>query len=113
MWVAVLFAATSIATGAAPDFTTFVLARFIGGLAVGGASILSPMYVAEVSPPSLRGRMGTLYQLSIVVGILMSYCINYMLRNAGTANWRWMFITGSARPSRSDSWPQWPSRRPS
>lgn len=94
LWVAVLFAATSIATGVAPSFTTFVLARFIGGLAVGGASILSPMYVAEVSPPSLRGRMGTLYQLSIVVGILLSYCINYLLRNAGAANWRWMFITG-------------------
>ena len=46
LWVAVLFAATSIATGAAPNFSIFVLARFIGGLAVGGASILSPMYVA-------------------------------------------------------------------
>ena len=94
LWVAALFAATSLATGVAPNFTAFVLARFIGGLAVGGASILSPMYVAEVSPPSLRGRMGTLYQLSIVVGILMSYCINYLLRNAGAANWRWMFMTG-------------------
>src|SRR5208283_695310 len=94
LWVAVLFSATSIATGIAPSFTTFVLARFIGGLAVGGASILSPMYVAEVSPPSLRGRMGTLYQLSICIGVLISYCINYLLRNAGTANWRWMFITG-------------------
>ncbi len=94
LWVAALFSATSIATGLAPSFTAFVLARFIGGLAVGGASILSPMYVAEVSPPSLRGRMGTLYQLSIVVGILMSYCINYLLRNAGAANWRWMFMTG-------------------
>lgn len=94
LWVAALFSATSIATGMAPSFAAFVLARFIGGLAVGGASILSPMYVAEVSPPSLRGRMGTLYQLSIVVGILMSYCINYLLRNAGAANWRWMFMTG-------------------
>ena len=94
LWVAALFSVTSIATGIAPDFTTFLLARFIGGLAVGGASILSPMYVAEVSPPSLRGRMGTLYQLSIVVGVLMSYSINYLLRNAGAANWRWMFITG-------------------
>jgi len=94
LWVAALFAATSIATGVAPTFLTFVLARFIGGLAVGGASILSPMYVAEVSPPYVRGRMGTLYQLSIVVGILMSYCINYLLRNTGAANWRWMFMTG-------------------
>src|SRR5271157_2403317 len=94
LWVALLFAVTSIATGEATSFTFFVGARFIGGLAVGGASILSPMYVAEVSPPSLRGRMGTMYQLSIITGILMSYCINYLLRNAGAANWRWMFMTG-------------------
>lgn len=94
--VAVLFAITSLATGLAPTFTFFVLARFAGGVAVGGASILSPMYVAEVSPPTLRGRMGTLYQLAIVTGILISYIINYLLREAGPANWRWMFITGVA-----------------
>jgi SP family arabinose:H+ symporter-like MFS transporter len=94
LWVAVLFIVTSVATGEASNFTFFIVARFIGGIAVGGASILSPMYVAEVSPPSLRGRMGTLYQLSIITGILISYCINYLLRNAGASNWRWMFITG-------------------
>jgi SP family arabinose:H+ symporter-like MFS transporter len=92
--VAVLFAITSVGTGAAPSFNLFILARFVAGLAVGGASILSPMYVAEVSPPSLRGRMGTLYQMSIVTGILISYAINYLLRGIGPANWRWMFITG-------------------
>jgi SP family arabinose:H+ symporter-like MFS transporter len=92
--VAALFALTSLGTGAAPTFTLFIVARFLGGLAVGGASILSPLYVAEVSPPSLRGRMGTLYQMSIVTGILISYAINYLLRDIGTANWRWMFITG-------------------
>jgi len=52
------------------------------------------MYVAEISPPSMRGRMGTLYQMSIVVGILVSHCLNYLLRDVGSANWRWMFITG-------------------
>lgn len=93
--VAALFILTSLGTGAAPTFGFFILARFLGGLAVGGASILSPMYVAEVSPPSLRGRMGTLYQLSIVVGILISYAINYLLRDAGSDNWRWMFMTGA------------------
>jgi len=92
--VSILFAATSIATGMAPSFTLFIIARFTGGLAVGGASILSPMYVAEVSPPAYRGRLGTLYQLAIVSGVLISYLTNYFLRNAGDANWRWMFITG-------------------
>ncbi len=94
LWVAALFAVTSIATGLAGSFTSFITARFLGGLAVGAASLISPMYVSEVSPPTLRGRMGTLYQLSIVTGILVSYCINYLLRNVGAANWRWMFITG-------------------
>lgn len=93
--VAVLFVLTSLGTGAAPTFALFVLARFLGGLAVGGASILSPMYVAEISPPSLRGRLGTLYQMSIVAGILISYAINYLLRDAGPDNWRWMFMTGA------------------
>jgi SP family arabinose:H+ symporter-like MFS transporter len=94
MWVAALFAATSAATALAPSFELFVLARFAGGLAVGAVSLLSPMYTSEVSPPSIRGRMGTFYQISIITGIVISYCINYLLRNAGEANWRWMFSTG-------------------
>jgi MFS transporter, SP family, arabinose:H+ symporter len=94
LWVALLFATSSVATALAPNFAFFVTARLLGGLAVGGVSLLSPMYVAEVSPASIRGRMGTFYQLSIVIGILVSYGINYLLRNAGADNWRWMFLTG-------------------
>jgi MFS transporter, SP family, arabinose:H+ symporter len=96
VWVALLFAATSIATAMAANFAVFVSARFLGGLAVGGVSLLSPMYVAEVSPASIRGRMGTFYQLSIIIGVLISYGINYLLRNTGVNNWRWMFLTGVA-----------------
>jgi SP family arabinose:H+ symporter-like MFS transporter len=95
VWVAVLFALTSIATAAAPTFALFIAARLLGGVAVGAVSLLSPMYVSEVSPPTMRGRMGTLYQLSIISGILVSYCINYLLRNTGPSNWRWMFLTGT------------------
>jgi len=94
VWVAALFAVTSVATALAPNFEVFVLARFLGGLAVGAVSLLSPMYASEVSPPAIRGRMGTFYQLSIIGGVVISYCINYMLRNAGDANWRYMFATG-------------------
>ncbi len=94
LFVALLFALTSIATALAPSLTVFVTARFLGGLAVGGVSLLSPMYVSEVSPPSIRGRMGTLYQMSIVIGIIVSYGINFLLRNTGANNWRWMFLTG-------------------
>lgn len=92
--VAALFALTSIATALAVNFTVFITARFLGGIAVGGVSLLSPMYVAEVAPPHLRGRMGTLYQLSIITGVIVSYGINYLLRGFGPGNWRWMFLTG-------------------
>src|ERR1700686_3345664 len=94
LWVAALFAITCAATGLAWNFNVFLLARFLGGLAVGAVSLVSPMYVSEVSPPAVRGRMGTLYQMSIVTGILVSYCINYGLRGLGEDNWRWMFATG-------------------
>jgi SP family arabinose:H+ symporter-like MFS transporter len=94
LWVATLFAVTSVATAVAPTFAMFIVARFLGGIAVGGASILSPMYVSEVSPANIRGRLGALYQMSIVNGILISYGINFALRNTGPANWRWMFLTG-------------------
>lgn len=95
LWVALAFALTSIATGLAPNFSTFLIARFLGGLAVGGVSVLSPMYIAEIAPPRLRGRLGALYQFSIILGILASYAINYLLRNAGHSNWRLMFLTGA------------------
>jgi len=93
--VAVLFAATTIATGLAHDFTTFLIARFLGGLAVGAVSLVAPMYVAEVAPPALRGRLGALYQMAIVTGILLSYLINFLLRDLGPDAWRYMFFTGA------------------
>lgn len=94
--VAALFALTSIATAAAGTFPVFVSARFLGGIAVGAVSLLSPMYVAEVAPHDLRGRMGTLYQLSIITGVIISFGINYLLRATGPDNWRWMFLSGVA-----------------
>ena len=94
IWVALLFALTSISTALAPTFTFFIVARLIGGIAVGGVSVLSPIYVSEVSPPQQRGRLGSLYQMSVVSGVLISYGVNFMLRNSGETNWRWMFFTG-------------------
>ena len=96
IWVAALFAATSALTALAPTFGFFVSMRCLGGLAVGAVSILSPIYIAEISPPRSRGRLGALYQMAIVTGILLSYLTNYWLRNAGRDNWRWMFLTGVA-----------------
>jgi SP family arabinose:H+ symporter-like MFS transporter len=93
--VALLFAITSLACGLAGNFAMLLVARFLGGIAVGVESALTPMYIAEVSPRGSRGKMGTLYQLSIVSGITVSYCINYLLHGIGDWNWRWMFITGA------------------
>jgi sugar porter (SP) family MFS transporter len=56
--------------------------------------VLSPIYVSEVAPASIRGRLGALYQMSIVTGVLVSYGVNFLLRNTGSDNWRWMFLTG-------------------
>ncbi|HEV8329894.1 MAG TPA: sugar porter family MFS transporter [Steroidobacteraceae bacterium] len=94
LWIALLFAFTSVVTAIAWDFPSFLAARFIGGVAVGGVSLVSPMYISEVAPAAVRGRLGALYQMSIVTGILVSYCINYLLHDIGPDNWRWMFGTG-------------------
>jgi SP family arabinose:H+ symporter-like MFS transporter len=95
LWVALLFSITSIATAFAPVFAIFLVARFLGGIAVGGVSVLSPVYISEVAPARMRGRLGALYQMSLVSGSLISYVISFQLRNAGVNNWRWMFLTES------------------
>ena len=94
-YVAVLFVLSSIACCFAPTFAWLIAARFAGGLAVGVVSVLSPMYIAELAPARIRGRMGATYQLSITAGILASFTINYFLRNTGEWNWRLMFLSGA------------------
>lgn len=91
--VALFFALSCGATAIAPTSFFFILARLSGGLAVGAASVLSPMYVAEVSPPDKRGMLVAVYQLTITLGIIISYTINYWLHDVPD-NWRWMFATG-------------------
>lgn len=91
--VALFFAVSCAITALAKSSFVFVSARLFGGLAVGAASVLSPMYVAEVAPPKNRGTLVAVYQLAIVLGILCSYTINYGLHNVEN-NWRWMFATG-------------------
>ncbi|MCX6255570.1 MAG: sugar porter family MFS transporter [Bacteroidia bacterium] len=91
--VALFFAVSCTLTALATSSVVFISARLFGGLAVGAASVLSPMYVAEVAPPKNRGMLVSIYQLAIVLGILCSYTINYGLHNIDN-NWRWMFATG-------------------
>jgi SP family sugar:H+ symporter-like MFS transporter len=98
---AVLFMCSAIAAGAAGSASFFSLSRIVGGLAIGGASVLSPMYISEVAPPQIRGRLASLQQLAIVLGLFGAFLSNDILaRIAGGAGatlwlglpaWRWMF----------------------
>ena len=103
---AVLFTVSAIGTGLFDDFTLFNIARFIGGVGIGVASALSPMYIAEVSPAHIRGRMVSLNQMTIVLGILSAQIVNMLLaRDSSVAanmgwnvewGWRWMFWAETA-----------------
>ena len=98
---AVLFTISAIATGLFNDFTLFNIARFAGGMGIGVASAMSPMYIAEVSPAGIRGRMVSLNQMTIVLGILGAQIVNLLLAKDTTIatnqtwnvewGWRWMF----------------------
>ena len=101
MLSAVLFTISAIGTGLFNSFTLFNIARFVGGIGIGVASALAPMYIAEVSPTQIRGRMVSLNQMTIVLGILAAQIVNMLLaRNTSVATeqawniewgWRWMF----------------------
>lgn len=94
MTAACIFAFSSVAMALAPSLWFFISARFAAGIGVGMASMLSPMYIAEISPAPIRGRMVSLNQLTIVLGILITNLVNYALRNNGVDAWRWMFGLG-------------------
>jgi len=89
-----IFGISSLAMAVAPDRNIFIGFRFVAGIGVGMASMLSPMYIAEVAPAHLRGRMVAINQLTIVTGILVTNLVNYTLRNHGEDAWRWMFGLG-------------------
>jgi len=107
---AALFTVAAIGTGAFNSFTLFIIFRLIGGLGIGLASAISPMYIAEISPASMRGRLVSVNQLTIVIGILAAQIINYLIADKvpegatdqmilqswnGQAGWRWMFWAGT------------------
>ena len=98
---AILFTLSAVGTGLFNDFTLFNAARFVGGIGIGVASALAPMYIAEVSPADIRGRMVSLNQMTIVLGILSAQVVNMLLARDTTIipeqawnvewGWRWMF----------------------
>jgi len=91
--MAILYLISSIGCAFAPNWTVLMVARLIGGLGIGGSSVLGPVYIAELAPAKWRGRLVGLFQINIVVGILLAYLSNYIITtlNLGVLEWRWEF----------------------
>ncbi|MEO6284324.1 MAG: sugar porter family MFS transporter [Dyadobacter sp.] len=90
-----VFAVSSLGMAFSNSLQIFVAMRFAAGIGVGMASMLSPMYIAEISPAEIRGRNVSINQLTIVVGILVTNLVNYFLADEGPEAWRWMFGLGT------------------
>ncbi|MFK7925442.1 MAG: sugar porter family MFS transporter [Bacteroidia bacterium] len=102
-FAAILFAISAIGSALAPTYTILIIARMIGGLGVGASLIIAPMYIAEISPPKMRGQMVSFNQLNIVLGLSVAFFTNYFILKLGQSsdewvlalkikeyNWRWM-----------------------
>lgn len=93
MVIGVFYFVSAVGSAVAWDWHSFCFFRFLGGLGVGGASVVSPMYIAEISPTRLRGRLVAITQFNIVFGILLAFFSNYLIADLdlGEVEWRWMF----------------------
>lgn len=101
MIAAVLFILSALGTGASATSALFIVARLLGGLGVGAASVLSPVYISEVTPAGMRGRLSSIQQIMIITGLTGAFLANYLLAHTagsstsafwmGFAAWRWMF----------------------
>lgn len=96
---AILFALSAIGSALPRNLTEFVIARILGGLGVGAAALVSPLYIAEISPPHIRGRLVSLNQFAIITGMLVVYVVNAFLASLGDESWNvdmgWRWMLGS------------------
>ncbi len=90
IWIGVLYLVSAIGSALAPEPFTFSIFRFIGGLGVGASSVAAPIYISEISPARIRGKMVILYQFMLVLGILIAFLSNYLLAGIGDVAWRIM-----------------------
>nr|WP_108423823.1 sugar porter family MFS transporter [Allomuricauda amoyensis] len=91
IWIGALYFISAIGSGLAPDPYSFSFFRFIGGLGVGASTVAGPMYISEISTAKNRGRLVALYQFNLVLGILIAFFSNYLLKGFdGDNDWRWM-----------------------
>lgn len=88
--IAILYLLSAIGCAVTPVWILFITFRFIGGIAVGASSVVGPMYISEISPAKIRGRLAGSFQVNIVAGILVAYLVNYLLAGIGEDSWRYM-----------------------
>src|SRR6202163_2882102 len=91
--LAVFYVLSALGCAFAANWPMLLIARFIGGLGIGGSSVLGPVYIAELAPARIRGRLVGLFQINIVIGILLAYLSNFLIarQGLGGTEWRWQF----------------------
>jgi sugar porter (SP) family MFS transporter len=89
LWIGIFFFLSAIGTAVAQDVNTFMLFRLLGGISIGASSVVAPVYISEIAPAEVRGRMVISFQFNIVLGILIAYVSNYLLEGSSN-DWRWM-----------------------
>jgi sugar porter (SP) family MFS transporter len=88
--IAILYLLSAVGCAVTPVWPLFIFFRFIGGVAVGASSVVGPMYIAEIAPAKIRGRLAGSFQVNIVVGIMVAFLTNFLLSGIGDDSWRWM-----------------------
>lgn len=90
LWIGVLYLISAVGSALAQDVWTFSISRFLGGVGVGISTIASPLFISEIAPPQMRGRLAGMFQFNIVLGIVVAFASNAALAGTGEDAWRWM-----------------------
>ena len=88
--IALMYLLSAVGCALTPTWILFIIFRMIGGIAVGASSVVGPMYISEISPAPVRGRLTGMFQLNIVIGILVAFLTNFAFQQIGAGSWRWM-----------------------
>src|SRR3984957_9438436 len=88
--IALMYLLSAVGCSLTPTWSLFIIFRMIGGIAVGASSVVGPMYISEIAPAAVRGRLTGMFQLNIVIGILVAFVTNSAFQHIGTGSWRWM-----------------------
>ena len=90
LWIGVLYVISAVGCAYAWNVSSFIVARFIGGLGIGISTVAAPLYISEIAPPAYRGRLAGMFQFNIVFGIVIAFLSNFLLKGVGENAWRWM-----------------------